>query len=71
MAKHYGTAIIPARVRKPKDKSKVENAVLIVERWILAALRNHTLFYLFELNNAIKNKLEVWNTKPFQDGRLP
>lgn len=66
MAKHYGTAIIPARVRKPKDKSKVENAVLIVERWILAALRNYTFFNLSELNNAIKDKLEVLNTKPFQ-----
>ncbi|MFY9140016.1 MAG: IS21 family transposase [Thermacetogeniaceae bacterium] len=66
MAEHYGTAIIPARVRKPKDKSKVENAVLIVERWILAALRNYTFFSLSELNNAIKDKLEVLNTKPFQ-----
>ncbi|MCP4065205.1 MAG: IS21 family transposase, partial [Gammaproteobacteria bacterium] len=42
LAKHYDTTVIPARVRKPKDKSKVENAVRIAESWILAALRNHT-----------------------------
>lgn len=53
MAAHYGIAIVPARVRKPKDKSKVENAVLNVERFILAALRNQRFFSLFELNEAI------------------
>lgn len=53
MATHYGTAIIPARVRKPQDKAKVEAGVLLVERWILAALRNHTFFSLAELNAAV------------------
>jgi transposase len=56
-AEHYGTAIIPARVRKPRDKAKVENSVLIVERWILAALRNYTFFSLAELNKAIAELL--------------
>jgi len=42
MASHYGAAVIPARVRKPRDKAKVENAVLLVERWLLAALRHRT-----------------------------
>src|SRR4030042_6690735 len=46
LAEHYGTVVIPARVAKPRDKAKVESAVLLVERWILAALRNHTFFSL-------------------------
>lgn len=66
MATHYGTAIVPARVRKPKDKAKVENAVLNVERFILAALRNQKFFSLFELNEAIRIKLHEFNNKPFQ-----
>jgi transposase len=63
---HYGTTVIPARVKKPKDKAKVESSVLIVERWIVAALRNHTFFSLAELNGAIKEKLEDFNTRPLQ-----
>ena len=66
MALHYGTAVIPARSRKPKDKAKVENAVLVVERWILAALRNHTFFSLAELNKAISQKLTELNDRKFQ-----
>jgi transposase len=69
MARHYGTAIIPARVRKPKDKAKVETAVQIVERWILAKLRNQTFFSLGQLNESIRTLLEKLNTKPFQ--KLP
>lgn len=69
LADHYGTAILPARVRRPKDKAKVENGVLVVERWILARLRNHTFFSLPELNAAIRELLAVLNTKPFQ--KLP
>jgi transposase len=49
LATHYGTAILPARPRKPRDKAKVEVAVLVVERWILARLRNHRFFSLAEL----------------------
>ncbi len=66
MAAHYGTVIIPARVRKPKDKSIVESAVLNVKRWIMAALRNHKFFSLNELNYVIKEKLHELNNRPFQ-----
>jgi transposase len=52
-AEHYGVAILPARVRRPRDKSKVETGVQIVERWILARLRNRQFFSLAELNAAI------------------
>jgi transposase len=66
MAVHYGAAIIPARARKPRDKAKVEVGVQVVERWILAALRNRVFFSLRELNNAIWELLEKLNTKPFK-----
>ena len=66
LADHYGTAILPARVRRPRDKSKVENSVLLVERWILARLRHHTFFSLSELNAAIHKLLERLNSKPFK-----
>lgn len=46
LARHYGTAILPARPYKPKDKAKVESAVLLVQRWIVAKLRNRTFFSL-------------------------
>ena len=54
MAAHYGTTVLPTRPRKPRDKAKVEVAVLIVERWILARLRNRRFFSLSELNEAIR-----------------
>lgn len=66
MAVHYGTAVIPARAAKPKDKAKAEVGVQIVERWILAALRNRTFFSLEELNQAIRELLEKLNTRPFK-----
>ena len=69
MANHYGTAIIPARVRKPKDKAKVEVAVQVVERWILARIRNRQFFSLRQLNEVIAELLNELNNKPFQ--RLP
>jgi transposase len=56
-AQFYGLAVIPARVRKPRDKAKVENAVLQVERWVLAPLRNQTFFSIEELNEAIRAKV--------------
>jgi len=65
-AEHYGVAILPARVRKPRDKAKVEGGVLIVERWILARLRDCTFFSLAELNAAIAALLAELNTRPFQ-----
>jgi transposase len=69
LAVHYGAAVIPARVRKPKDKAKVEAGVLLVERWILAALRNRTFFSLRELNAAIRELLTRLNNRPFK--KLP
>jgi len=69
MLTHYATAAIPTRVRKVKDKAKVENAVLVTERWILARLRHFTFFSLHELNVAIAKLLEDLNTRPFK--KLP
>jgi transposase len=66
LAQHYATTVIPARSGKPKDKAKVENAVLVAERWILAALRNHSFFSLAELNKAIGQKLVEFNNRKFQ-----
>ena len=66
LAQHYHTTVIPARAGKPKDKAKVENAVLVVERWILAAFRNHTFFSLAELNKTIAQKLVEFNNRKFQ-----
>lgn len=69
LADRYQVAILPARVRKPRDKAKVETGVQIVERWILAALRHHQFFSLLELNQAIREKVEELNQRPFQ--KLP
>lgn len=66
MGQHYGTAIVPARPGKPRDKAKVEVGVLIVQRWILACLRNRQFFCVEELNGAIRELLEKFNEKPFQ-----
>ena len=65
-AAHYSITVLPARVRKPRDKAKVENGVLQAERWILAALRNRTFFDLAELNSAIRERLAEINSRPFQ-----
>ena len=69
LAEHYGFAILPARVRRPRDKAKVEVGVQIVERWILAALRHRIFFSLTELNHAIAERLEWLNARPFR--KLP
>ncbi len=69
LAEHYGVAVLPARSRKPKDKAKVEVGVQVVERWILAVLRNRQFFSLGELNTAISLLLERLNQKPFK--KLP
>jgi transposase len=66
MAQHYGIAVMPARPRKPRDKAKVENAVLLVERWILAALRHRKFFAVSELNDAIEELLERLNNRKFR-----
>ena len=65
-AAHYGTAILPTRVVRPRDKAKVETAVQIVEREILAPMRLHTFTSLAELNQAIRERLERLNHRPFQ-----
>ena len=69
LAGHYNTVVLPARVREPRDKAKAETGVQIVERWILAKLRNHTFFSLTELNAEISKLLDELNGKPFQ--KLP
>lgn len=69
MAAHYGVAVMPARPRKPRDKAKVEGGVLIVERWILAALRKRTFFSVGELDQAVGELLVHLNQRPFR--KLP
>jgi len=69
LARHYGVAVLPARPHKPKDKAKVEGGVLIVERWILARLRNQRFFSLAEANRAIAELLESLNQRLFK--KLP
>jgi transposase len=63
MASHYGTAIIPARPYKPRDKAKVEVGVQVVQRWILARLRNQSFFSLAELNQAIRELVDNLNDR--------
>ena len=62
LATHYDTAILPTRPRKPRDKAKVEVGVLIIERYVLARLRNRR-FFLFELNVAIREIVADLNTR--------
>lgn len=69
LAEHYGTAVMPARAAKPRDKAKVESAVLHVERHILAVLRDRTFFSLEELQANVRRVLAVLNARPFQ--KLP
>lgn len=66
LATHYGTAVLPTRRAKPRDKAKAEAGVLLAARWILAPLRNHTFFGLAELNEEIARRREVLNDRPFQ-----
>lgn len=66
LAIHYKVAVLPTRPAEPPDKAKVENAVLVVERWILARLRNRTFYDLDQLNEAIAELLVELNNKPFQ-----
>lgn len=65
-AMHYGMGVVPARPYKPRDKAKVENGVLVVERWIVAALRHRKFFSLSELNQAIRELLVRVNERPFR-----
>ncbi|WP_420986623.1 IS21 family transposase [Enterobacter mori] len=66
LARYYNTAVLPARPRKPKDKPKVENAVQVVERWILMRLRHEVFHTLAALNLAISELLQDLNERPFR-----
>ncbi len=66
MAAHYGVAVIPARVARPRDKAKVEVGVQNVERWILARLRDRKFFSLLELNQTIRELLEDLNNRKME-----
>jgi len=69
LARHYEVAIVPARVRKPRDKATVENAVRLVEMWVLAPLRHRQLFSLGEANAALAEKVEEFNNRLFAPPR--
>ena len=69
LIKHYGTAVVPARSRKPRDKPGVENGVLQACRWLLAPLRHRQFFSLAELNQAIALLLGELNDKPMASPR--
>jgi transposase len=66
LARHYGCVVVPARVRKPRDKAKVENGVLVVSQRILAAVRERTFFSLAELNEYLAAETVKLNETPFQ-----
>jgi transposase len=66
LASHYGTAVLPTRVAKPRDKAAAEAGVLVAERWVIAPLRNRRFFHLSEINEAIAIRLAEVNTRPFR-----
>ena len=66
MAAHFGCAVLPTRVRKPRDKATVEVGVQVAQRWLLAALRNRTFFSLEEANGALRERLDWINQRPFR-----
>ena len=63
MARHYSSAVMPTRGYKPKDKAHVELAVKLVQRWILARLRNFTFFSIAELNKEIERLMPLYHDK--------
>jgi len=67
MASHYRCGVVPARPKRPKDKAKVEVGVQVVQRWVLARLRNETFFTLAELNSRIRELLVELNDRPMRD----
>ena len=69
LARHYGIAIVPARIRRPRDKASVEGAVKQVERWVLAPIRHRRFFSLDEANAAIAEQVEAINNRPFSPPR--
>lgn len=67
LAERYGTAIVPTRVRKPKDKSAAEGSVSFAETWIIASLRNEKFFSITEVKEAVAEKLEELNDRKFRN----
>lgn len=67
LAEHYGTAVVPTRVRKPKDKSAAEGSVSFAETWIIASLRNEKFFSITEVKAAVAEKLEELNDRKFRN----
>lgn len=67
MAQHYGCAVVAARPRRPKDKAKVEVAVQVVQRWVLARLRHERFFTLSDLNRRISELVRELNERPMRD----
>jgi transposase len=65
-ARHYDSAVVPARPYKPRDKAKVEVAVQVVQRWVLARLRNETFFSIESLNLRIRELLDELNSRPMK-----
>jgi len=68
-ARHYGTSVLPARPRSPRDKATVESAVQVVTRWILARLRHQRFASVYALDGAIAALLPALNERAFQ--KLP
>lgn len=66
LARHYGTTVLPTRPAAPQDKAKVETGVQLIERWVLAPLRNQVFFSLAELNQALAAQRRALNARPFQ-----
>jgi transposase len=66
LTQHYGVSVLPARIRKPKDKAVVESSVGFVQRYIFGRLRNRQFFSLHEINVAIREELEHLNNEPMQ-----
>ena len=66
MAEHYGTVVLPARPRKPRDKGPVANHVHRIEQWVIAPLRNQTFFTDGALQQAIQTQVDGINARPFQ-----
>jgi len=66
LAQHYGTAIVPTRIRHPQDKSLAEGTVKYASTWIIAALRDQKFFTLEDVRQAVSEKLEKLNDRPFQ-----
>ena len=66
LAHHFNTVVLPARTYRPQDKAAVEAGVLVVERWVLAPLRHRRFFSLGELNQAIRERVDEVNARPFR-----